>query len=156
MTHKLIAVGIVISAAIVTNIPSTVYAGDFRKEYGEPAVKAGCEYIGGPVLKWGCGKVLETGKDGFKSRRYPPPQQQTYQGGGGPPQYGDPAYSPPAYAPPPLAYASPPPAYAPPPPVVWGQFCQTNMGVVGPGRPKPVGSPCSVDTHWGRIFGRMI
>jgi hypothetical protein len=82
--------------------------------------------------------------------RYPQQQPSTaYPGGGGPPQYGASAYSQPGYA--------PPPAYSPPPPVVMGQFCQTNMGVVvGPGPLKPVGSPCWVDTHWGRVFGQMI
>jgi hypothetical protein len=64
----------------------------------------------------------------------------------------NPPAQPPAYQPSQAFGYQPPQAPAPP----LGQFCQTNMGVVGPGRPKPVGSQCWVDTHWGRVFGQMI
>jgi hypothetical protein len=169
-----VLVAVSVGAFAQTAIPSTSYAGDFRKEIGEPLVKAGCNYLGGSMLEKGCTKVLNTGKDEdgkgkLRARRYSAPQQQQQEqqdtaypswggrggGGGQPPQYGDSASSQPTYDPSP-GYASPSPAYPPPQPVVMGQFCQTDMGVVGPGRPGPVGSLCWVDTHWGRIFGEMI
>jgi hypothetical protein len=37
----------------------------------------------------------------------------------------------------------------------WGEYCYTNMGLIGPGASMPVGADCSVWTPYGELYGEV-
>jgi hypothetical protein len=37
----------------------------------------------------------------------------------------------------------------------WGEYCYTNMGLIGPGDSAPIGADCSVWTPYGEVWGTI-